>query len=415
MRQTLTHIAFALALVASSVTPSLADARDDARRAFAAGEAADRRGDYEAALGHYQRAFERVPHHFAAYNIAVDLERLARYRDAAAWFRRYLDMAPDAQDRDAVQRVIRELALRPAKLTVTSRPMGARVSIDGHEVGVTPVTRQLGGGRHSVTVELDGERDDRDVVLEYGEPSAFEVVLREVADLAGTPPARPAPIGPSGTLDVRGTPVGARIMVDDQLVGTVPAQVPVAVGEHRVVIVSDGRPPFETTVAVTENQVVPVSPQLAAQDARLRAGLLLGLVAGADLRGEGMAYMFELGLRGLGFDLGTRWGRIGGLTPLDLYGRWAFGTARLAPFVGFNYSYTGGSASGWGYGAMAGVRYDLVRGATTTTTVAAEAGVRIHAGVVDAPPGDADTQMTTKLVPLMLTVQLVYGKPVSPR
>src|SRR5207247_5519771 len=119
--------------------------------------------------------YDLMPHHFALYNIARDYERLGQLREAAAWYVRYVDAAPPSADRDKVQRLIGELKVRPAKLTVKSTPEGARVTVDGQRVGVTPFVAPIRGGGHRVAVELDGERDERDVALESGEPETVAV------------------------------------------------------------------------------------------------------------------------------------------------------------------------------------------------------------------------------------------------
>jgi hypothetical protein len=47
----------------------------------------------------------------------------------------------------------------PASLEVASRPAGARVLLDGREVGRTPLRlERIAPGRHTVRLELDGHR-----------------------------------------------------------------------------------------------------------------------------------------------------------------------------------------------------------------------------------------------------------------
>src|SRR5438128_4562678 len=119
------------AVVLMIAGPVRADDREEARKAFTAGQASDKAEDWQGAIEHYMRAYDLMPHHFALYNIARDYERLGQLREAAAWYVRYVDAAPPSADRDKVQRLIGELKVRPAKLTVKSTPEGARVTVDG--------------------------------------------------------------------------------------------------------------------------------------------------------------------------------------------------------------------------------------------------------------------------------------------
>jgi len=106
-----------LALITLALTrTSHADDRKAASAAFAAGEAADKKKDYRAAIEHYLKAYELAPHHFALYNIGIDYERLGEYRQSAEWFNRYIVEAPASAELDRVQKLLLDLKLRPAKL-----------------------------------------------------------------------------------------------------------------------------------------------------------------------------------------------------------------------------------------------------------------------------------------------------------
>src|SRR6266498_411358 len=76
-----------------SAVPAQATPIEDAKAAFAAGKEAFERGDYEAALQNFTRANQLVPAPSLQYNIGNCHERLGHYRDAAASFERYLELA----------------------------------------------------------------------------------------------------------------------------------------------------------------------------------------------------------------------------------------------------------------------------------------------------------------------------------
>ncbi|MEO8701567.1 MAG: PEGA domain-containing protein [Kofleriaceae bacterium] len=172
-------------------TPAFAD-RDEARREFAAGQAADARQEWSSAIEHYLRANDLVPHPFAMYNIAQDYERLGKLREAAHWYERYL--GTDPKDRGRVERQLGDLTTRPGTITVTSNPDGAEVAIDGAVVGRTPYSAPIRGGAHRVVVQQGSAREERDVLVEFGEPASAAFAF------AG---AAPTGVAPLGTIDTQ--------------------------------------------------------------------------------------------------------------------------------------------------------------------------------------------------------------------
>jgi hypothetical protein len=72
---------------------ALAAPIEDAKAAFAAGKEAFERGDYEVALQNFTRANQLVPAPSLQYNIGNCHERLGHYKEAAAAFERYLELA----------------------------------------------------------------------------------------------------------------------------------------------------------------------------------------------------------------------------------------------------------------------------------------------------------------------------------
>jgi len=409
---------FAVLVTAPS---AYADDREDARKAFAEGQASDKAEDWQTAIEHYQRANDLVPHHFALYNIARDYERLGQLREAAVWYERYVEKAPPSPDRDKVQKLLAEIKLRPAKLTVKSTPSGARVTIDGQKVGVTPYNASIRGGGHRVAVELDGQRDERDVALEFGEPETIELTLRNVT---ARPTPTVKPVGLQGLLVVRGQPEGALISVDNVPAGTVPMSIPMAEGEHQVKVTSFGYADYTTSAIVTRGNesTIQVAMEKASTGAAggpsgpMQIGYMIGLGGGADLRGEGGIGLVDLGVRFGQFDMCARVGKAAGFTAIDLIFRFAILKTRLAPYVGGGYSYvidpdadssTGSSSSGGGsgYEAVGGLRYDLTRGTGTTFSLVGEAGIRSYSSV--------KTMTGTKsgyIIPFMASIQVTFGR-----
>jgi outer membrane protein W len=403
-----------LALITLALTGSAhADNRKEARDAFASGEAADKRKDYRAAIEHYLRAYELAPHHFALYNIGIDYERLGEYRESAEWFNRYIREAPQSAELDRVTKLLTELKLRPAKLTVTTRPPGARVFINGQYSGSTPFGKPVKGGGVRVAVELAGQRDERDVFLEYGEPKSIDFTLRTVA---------PA-VGPTGTLEITGAPEGASVAVDDQTVGTLPAKVEVIPGQHTIKVTQYGYVPFETTATVAISQTTGVLALLAKEGATgpggmptLVVGYMFGIGGGIDVLNGKPIGLFDFGVRAGQYDIALRVGKASGLIAVDFLFRWALTKARLSPYIGAGYSYvamsdeTGSSSGGGGSGGelVGGIRYDLNRSATGSASIIVESGVRYHATI---PTSSTTTESHSGLIiPVMASIQYTYGK-----
>ncbi|MBA3464785.1 MAG: PEGA domain-containing protein [Deltaproteobacteria bacterium] len=407
--------------VVLSARPALADDREEARKAFAAGQAADKSEDWQTAIEHYLRAYDLVPHHFALYNIGRDYERLGQLREAATWYQRYVEAAPPSGDRDKVQILLGELKVRPAKLTVKSTPSGAKVIIDGKKVGITPFTAPIRGGGHRVAVELDGERDERDVALEYGEPETVELTLKAVSLSRPLPQRNAPPSSAQGILVVRGDVPGALITINEMPAGTVPMSIPIAEGQHRVKVTSFGYTPYETTAYVTRGLESSLDVQMTkgglgsdVAGPKIQIGYMIGTGAGVDLQGDGAIVLFDFGVRVGQGDAVIRVGKAIGLTAVDFLVRWAIFKTRLSPYIGGGYSYVasndgaGSSSSGGGSGweVVAGLRFDLTRGAGTTFSLIGEAGVRTYSGI-STSSGGTDSGI---FVPFMGSLQITFGR-----
>ena len=150
-----------------------------------------------------------------------------------------------------------ESAARPAgeptQLVLTSTPTGARVTVDGRDVGVTPLSvGSLRHGAHTVRFAHQGYvTTQRRVRIRSAQPAqSIEVTL------AATRSTRPATSSAaaaqaSGSLTVDSRPTGARVFVDGKQVGTTPLQVgTVQAGDHAVRLERDGYRPWSRSVRV---------------------------------------------------------------------------------------------------------------------------------------------------------------------
>jgi tetratricopeptide (TPR) repeat protein len=80
-----------------------------AKRYFARGEKLFALGKFDEALDEYQKAFDAKPLPDFLYNIGQCYRNLGDYDQAIFSFKKYLKLAPDAPDKDKVEKLIEEL------------------------------------------------------------------------------------------------------------------------------------------------------------------------------------------------------------------------------------------------------------------------------------------------------------------
>jgi hypothetical protein len=134
---------------------------------------------------------------------------------------------------------------RPATLTVTTRPVGAQVAVDGEPRGVTPLTLSISPGEHSLRVQMGGQ--ERVLALSAA-PGAD--IARDFELLA--------PVAATGALSVVTDPPGAQVTIDGHTSGSSPINVDaVAVGSHTIAV-AGASGSAERTVAVAAGQTATV-------------------------------------------------------------------------------------------------------------------------------------------------------------
>ena len=136
------------------------------------------------------------------------------------------------------------------EVVIQSRPVAARVTIDGEEKGITPLTTALAPGAHIVEVRV-GRSEPRviPVDVKQGVQNSIYVELQSVATVGG--------------LDVRTEPANAKVTVDGRARGTTPLVLrDLAPGDHEVLLEA-GKQKVRQTVRIepgmTSQLVVPLS------------------------------------------------------------------------------------------------------------------------------------------------------------
>jgi tetratricopeptide (TPR) repeat protein len=162
----------------------------EARVAYDAGVEHFRAGRYADAIAEFNKAYRVAPNPVLVFNMARAFEELKDFGSATTFYKRYLEMAPEAPDRRVVEESIRTLELlaarqeKPAQglLIVRSKPDGASVLINGRPAGSTPLKVELGVGKHFVAIEQVGfTRDIRELNIDKDQQLEHDVVLVPLA------------------------------------------------------------------------------------------------------------------------------------------------------------------------------------------------------------------------------------------
>lgn len=183
-------------------------------------------GNYDEAIAEYQEAYRLKPHPNVLYNIAQAYERLLDYAQSVVWFERYLAEAPkDAVERPIVENRLRILRNLPARISVTTIPEhvhAALVGADGQRREAdTPSVFKVPAGAYTIELSQPGwEPESHDVAVELGQPYFYQYRLKRS----------------TAQVSIFTRPRGARVFIDDRLVGETPFAGTLDVGKHRLLL-----------------------------------------------------------------------------------------------------------------------------------------------------------------------------------
>ena len=136
---------------------------------------------------------------------------------------------------------------QPAKLTITTRPEGAQVTIDGEPRGVTPLTLSVNSGAHTLSVRSGSH--ERVIPLTVA-PGAD--IVRDL-EMTGA-----APAAATGLLSIVTEPPGARVTIDGQPSGTSPVTVDALTAGQHTIAVASATGSARRTVTVVAGQAASV-------------------------------------------------------------------------------------------------------------------------------------------------------------
>lgn len=355
------------------VAPAHAGDREDAGKAFAAGQALDKKKQYAKAIDQYVLAFKLVQHENTAYNIALDYERLGKLRQAYEWYGTFVDMTSDQQERERVEGKMEQLRAKPSPIVVTSKPTGAQVIIDGNKVGPTPYRGEVNEGPRTIVVKInDAKREERRHLAEFGERIVIEVSWEPAATpgSGATRQSTPSSAGDEPVVPELGSandpraggPGAAATRTPDQVILT--GESPSAPRVIKWFMGGGAGAGFGESVH--EYAFATAGLQLGQSDVVVRVG---------DAR------------RNLGIEGGIRWRFIN--------------AGKFAMYAGFLVNYIGAVN---GVGLPVGLRFDISENETRTWALAIESGARFYNGRLSESQNE--NQQSTRVVPVLAFLEM---------
>ncbi|MFO0679901.1 MAG: PEGA domain-containing protein [Polyangiaceae bacterium] len=174
------------------------EAKAEARERYTRGLQFFQEGEYGLALLEFQRAYDLAPSVRILYNIAqvnLQLQKYARALDALERYQKEAGATAGAERMAEVERDIKNLQARTARIVLTSDLDGAEIAIDDVPFGKTPFEAPLrvDAGQRRVSASFQGRAlTTRVVVLAGGDTSKLDLALKELA----TPKGPTVVIGP---------------------------------------------------------------------------------------------------------------------------------------------------------------------------------------------------------------------------
>lgn len=163
--------------------------REEARKLFHRANKRFEQRRVDDAIRLYRRAYKLWPHPRILFNIAVSLGFLSQPQESAWTFKQVLEYGPEPitpeRYKQAQERYI-ELMGQLAILQITCEDPGAKIYVDGREVGTAPVNTKvtLGPGTHMISANLKGKVPfTAQVRLEPGGRKAIKVSLQAFQDV----------------------------------------------------------------------------------------------------------------------------------------------------------------------------------------------------------------------------------------
>jgi MFS family permease len=260
---------FVVALCCALAHAGVARADDaaDARARYEAAQKLYDEGKYEEAIAEFEIAYQKKPHPNVLYNIGQAQERLLDYDASVRAFEHYLaEASADDPRRKIVENRLRVLRHLPARVSVTTLPEQIHAEVrrkDGSvvEEALTPHLFALPAGDYELVLERPGWNAERHAIhCDIGQPYFYQYRLEHT------------------TADARVVtdPSGARVFVDERLVGETPWRGQLELGRHSLLLEYPGYPWHREYLDVTSGAPFVRSVRLERPPRSGRTELVLG-------------------------------------------------------------------------------------------------------------------------------------------
>ena len=208
-----------------------------AKAHFKEGRAHYQLGEYTAAIKEFREAYHLKPDATFLFNIAQCHRQLHEYEDALRLYRNYLRDAPDAPNRDDVEKFIREITLamdqeKEAKAALAPAPVAAVPPSPGLTPGAPETGKPAAPGDSSAAAAPP---------MTAAQPRAESITGRPEQPLATASISPPVPVRAEAEIEVVTNPSDATIMVNKTKVGSQsPVKLALPPGLYSVAIEQDG-------------------------------------------------------------------------------------------------------------------------------------------------------------------------------
>jgi tetratricopeptide (TPR) repeat protein len=163
-------------------------ARSEASVRFRTGVNLYLEGDFQGAMAEFQRAYASMPSALVLYNLAQTHLALRDYVAARDTLLRYVKMEGDGIPPDRrieIEAQLATLSRRIGAVRIACNEDGAKVMVDGHLVGQTPLKQPIpvSSGQHRIEIQATGRvPEERQIVV------AGETEVTVSIDLPAPPP-----------------------------------------------------------------------------------------------------------------------------------------------------------------------------------------------------------------------------------
>lgn len=136
---------------------TMEDPKERAKAFYKRGKSRHESGNFEGALADFLEAYNAMPNPGVYISISSCYEKLGNFQEAVNYLEKYVQEKPNAGNIVTIKEKLEELKATPGKVTITSEPPGATVTINGEATElVTPASLELPGGDHAMALNLEG-------------------------------------------------------------------------------------------------------------------------------------------------------------------------------------------------------------------------------------------------------------------